>query len=373
VNQLNFGEGPFLQTVAETLRYIAGESVSPQDFQLDKLPQHLHLNVRVIDDKGKTLSSARDLEQLQAEWGPQDSAGASLLQHPDWNRDGITTWDFGDLPRQVDVTSGGITLTVYPMLVDCGTDVALRLADTPSTATRKTRAALRRLLWLSERSDLRSQVSWLPRLDQMKLYAATVCGAAALEQQLAELVADRAFLDEDPAPHNATDYQRLLERGRARMGIAVDEVARLVRPLLESYHQARLALEEARQPNWKHAVDDMWEQLSELTPAGFLSATPWNWLQHNPRYLEAIRMRLEKLASSGWVRDYAKFEQLLPFLMDYRQRVADHRERGIYDEQLVLFRWMLEEFRVSLFAQELRTSIPVSAKRLQRQWSRTAK
>jgi ATP-dependent helicase HrpA len=203
----------------------------------------------------------------------------------------------------------------------------------------------------------------------MKLYVATLCGAAELERQLAELIADRAFLADQASPRNAADYRRLLNRGRGRMGAAVDEVARLVRPLTEAYHRARLALEEARSPNWKHAVDDMWQQLNRLTAPGFLTETPWQWLQHYPRYLDAIGMRLQKIAGSGWVRDYQKYEQLLPFLLDFNQRTADHREGEVVDERLEVFRWMLEEFRVSLFAQEMRTAMPVSAKRLQRQWA----
>ena len=98
-------------------------------------------------------------------------------------------------------------------------------------------------------------------------------------------------------------------------------------------------------------------------------ATPWRWLQQYPRYFRAITLRLDKIAGSGWRRDRRAFDELTPFLDAYRERLADHRRRGVYDAELDAFRWSLEEFRVSLFAQELGTSIPVSAKRLQRHWS----
>jgi ATP-dependent helicase HrpA len=204
----------------------------------------------------------------------------------------------------------------------------------------------------------------------MKLYAATICGAQDLERQLTELVADRAFLDENPSPANADEFARLLARGRERTGLAVQEVVGLVHPLLEAYHQARLGLEEARSPNWQYAVADMRAQLDRLASPAFLADTPWTWLQHYPRYLRAIKTRLEKLASSGWRRDRQSYEQLAPFLESYDHRAEEHARRGVYDAELQYFRWMLEEFRVSLFAQELGTSFTISAKRLEKQWSK---
>ena len=370
VQQIRFGEGPFLQAVADTLRRVSGEHVSPRDFQLDRLPQHLHMNVRVVDEQGQELSSARNLERLQQDLGGAVTGDAPLVQDSDWHRDGITTWDFGELPESVVVPCGGIPLTLYPTLVERDDDVALRLADSSEQAAQQTRGALRRLCCLAMGRELRSQVTWLPRLDQLKLYAATLCGPKLLEQQLAELIADRAFLDRDVVPRDPGEFNELVERGKRRMGVAVDEVARFARPLLESYHQARLGLEGATSPNWQYAVEDMWEQLHQLAPADFLAKTPWTWLQHCPRYLRGIDVRLKKLASSGWQRDGRSYEQIRPHLVAYRQRFAEHQERGVTDIQLQHFRWMLEEFRISLFAQELRTSIPVSTKRLERQWAK---
>jgi ATP-dependent helicase HrpA len=370
VQQIRFGEGPFLQAVADTLRRVSGEHVSPRDFQLDRLPQHLQMNVRVVDEQGQELSSARNLEQLQQDLGGAVTSGAPLVQDSAWHRNGISTWDFGELPESVVVACGGIPLTFYPALVEQDEQVALRLADSSELAAHQTRGGLRRLCCLAMGRELRSQVTWLPRLDQLKLYAATLCGPKLLEEQLAELIADRAFLDRDVVPRNADEFSDLFERGQQRIGIAVDEVARFARPLLEAYHQARLGLEGATSPNWKYAVEDMWQQLQQLAPGDFIAKTPWAWLQHCPRYLTGIDVRLKKLASSGWQRDGHSYEQIRPLLAAYRQRVAEHQQRGIDDIHLQHFRWMLEEFRVSLFAQELRTSIPVSAKRLERQWAK---
>lgn len=414
LQELRFGQGSFLAAVAGALVRVGGEAVAASDFQLDRLPQHLNINVRVVDDGGQVLARGRDVDQLQRDLGQESEAVVPAeFFHPDWHRNGIVTWDFGDLPEQISIRSGGVTLTAFPMLVDRGSEVWLRLADSPQAAAWQTRGGLRRLCCLAERHELRAQVAWLPHMDQIRLLAAALCSSRELEQQLAELIAERSFLDEDQRPHNAEEFQRFLTRGRERIGLGVQDVARLVLPLLEAYQEARLALEQAQSPNWQFAVEDMWNQLAELTglsaspasaashdsprldqkagrisgpadgleihptktapppspPAGFLVATPWRWLQQYPRYFRAIKLRLDKIAGSGWRRDRRAFDALEPLLDAYRRRLADHRRRGIDDAELDAFRWLLEEFRVSLFAQELGTSIPVSAKRLQRHWA----
>jgi len=370
LSELRFCEGPFLRAVAEALQKVCGETVSPDNFQLDKLPPHLHMNVQVIDDDGGITSSGRDLHQLQRELAAEASASFAELDHSDWNRDGITAWDFGDLPEQVQFESSGLTLTGHPMLVDQGQDVSLRLTDSAEKAAQYTRAGQRRLFCLTEKNELRAQVAWLPRLDQMKLYATTLCGAKQLEQQLAVLTADRAFLDQDQLARSADEFTRLLLRGRERIPSAVQEVARLAHALLEAYHQTQVALEEATSPRWQQAVGDIRTQVKHLTPARFLANTPWMWLRHYPRYFQGAKTRLEKLAGTGVDRDRQHHDQIAPFWQEYLQRAADHHERGVYDNELDQFRWMLEEFRVSLFAQQLGTSISVSAKRLEKQWTK---
>jgi len=367
---IRFGEGAFLAAVAVALQKVCGERVSPGDFQLEKLPPHLHMNVHVVDDHGDVATSGRDLNSLQRELAAEASASFAELDHSDWTRDGITSWDFGDLPEQVRFESGGLTLIGHPMLVDQGKDVSLRLTNSAEMAAQQTRTGLRRLFCLAENRELRAQVTWLPKLDQMKLHAATLCSAKRLEQQLAELTADRASLDQDQLTRDAGQFNQLLLRGRKRITLAVQDVARLADALLEAYHRAQVALEEATSPRWQHAVEDVRTQTEHLTPEGFLTRTPWAWLQHYPRYFQAIEIRFEKLSGGGAVRDRQHYDQIAPLWRAYIERATEHHERGICDPELDHFRWMLEELRVSLFAQQLGTSLSVSAKRLEKQWSK---
>ncbi len=370
VRQLRFGEGTFLATVARSLGQIGGQPVAPADFQLEKIPPHLHMNVRVVDEQGKTLSASRDVEQLQHELQEQVSASFAQIHDRRWHRDGLVAWEWEELPARVAYHHGGLELLGYPMLVDRGPDVSLRLAETPEQAASQTRGGLRRLISLSENRELRAQVAWLPGLEQWKLQASGVIGARDLEQQLAQRLADRAFLDGHPPPRTADEFQEMLQRGRKRIAGAVQDLTPRMRNLWEACHQARLALEQPIPARSHYAVDDMRDQLAELTRSDFLVETPWSWLEQYPRYFQAICQRLEKLKAGGQTRDRQGYDTLRPFLERWRQREAERPEGRSHHPAAEEFRWMLEEFRVSLFAQQLGTAISVSAPRLEKQWAR---
>ncbi len=370
VERLRFGEQSFLKAVATALGELCNEPLSPNAFQLDRLPPHLRMNVRVVDDQGQTMARGRDVEQLQLELGIERQSPFDVWTNSEWHRDGIDRWDFGTLPEDVAVDSGGITIVAYPMLIDRGADVGLRLAETPEVAERQTRTGLRRLCCLAERKELRAQIAWMPGLDRIKLVATTQGGWRKFEEQLMDRVVDLAFLDQPAIPRTETEFQELLQRGKKRIGLAVQDVTHLVPALMEACHQALLTLENVPPGIWEDAVNDMREQLDRLTADGFLVDTPWGWLQHYPRYLRAIPRRLEKLRNAGLHRDQQNLRIVARFQQDYDERATALREANVYDDQLVQFRWMLEELRVSLFAQDLGTSLTISPQRLQRQWEK---
>jgi ATP-dependent helicase HrpA len=198
-------------------------------------------------------------------------------------------------------------------------------------------------------------------------------------RHLTELIADRALFlplaipgeDRQGAvadvefPRNAEAFAARLSAARERLTFAVQDVLPLVTVLCEAYHRVRLALERAVAiPTLRYALDDVAGQLAELTSTGFLTATPWPWLQAYPRYFRAIELRLEKLLRGETLRDAAQHEQIAPRWQRYLELARAHREQGLFDPALVHYRWMLEEYRVSLFAQTLGTAVPVSEKRL---------
>jgi ATP-dependent helicase HrpA len=171
-------------------------------------------------------------------------------------------------------------------------------------------------------------------------------------------------------PRSRAEFDAFVAAARGRIGLAVQDVARLLGPLFETYHQSRLALEQNQGPRWQYALDDIRVQLDRLTPPRFLVLTPWDWLQHYPRYFRAIPIRLDAIRGGGLARDREHCEEIDRRWQAYAERQAVHEQLGIDDPELTRYRWMLEEYRVSLFAQRLRTSLPVSAKRLDQQWSK---
>jgi ATP-dependent helicase HrpA len=189
-----------------------------------------------------------------------------------------------------------------------------------------------------------------------------------LADQLALLIADRAFLAEAPLPRCDDGFRHLLETGEQRIWEVGGEVCELASRILEARHALAVALDKGAAPQWFDAVEDVRRHIGQLVAPGFFTATAYEWLCHFPRYLAAAERRLDKLARGGHVRDADLVDELRPMWTARVERAEEHRARGIVDPALEHYRWMLEELRVSMFAQELKTSIPVSAQRLARQW-----
>jgi ATP-dependent helicase HrpA len=372
VQEIGYGDGSFAWAVARALSKIAGESIPPDAFAGERLSEYLRMRIRVVDAAGRTLAIGRDLALLRQQlW--QAGHDDSSLSDAEWIRQGITAWDFGDLPERVEHRHGEVLLAGYPAVVDRQTSVGLELAASAAQAAYDSRSGIRRLFALAAAKQLETQVEWLPNLNQLLLWGATLPATGGLRTALADLIADRAFLADDRLPRTQLEFADRLAAGRERLGLTVQEVIDVVRPLLEAYHQARLALETATNPQWKYATADATSQLDELTRPGFLCATPWRWLCELPRYFRAIRARLEKLSAGGLEADEQRFALLHPRWQSLLERLGEERAQRRYDVELHHYRWLLEEYRVSLFAQQLGTSLPVSDKRLDRQWERVGK
>ncbi|MCO6456709.1 MAG: ATP-dependent RNA helicase HrpA [Pirellulaceae bacterium] len=370
LREIQYGQGSFEATVAQALSRIAGQRIDPDSFRGEQLPDYLRMHVQVVDEQGQPLAAGRDLAELRQQLGVTAAEPQLPVSDPQWQRDGITDWDWDELPEKIELARGDLRVTGFPAIVDRGENVSLRLLGSKAEARRQTRRGLRRLFCLKERRDLKTQVEWLPQLDRLELYARGVCDRQALREQLMELIADRALLLARDLPRDRAQYAALLKAGRARTGLATQDVTRVARGIFESLHQARLALEAATPQSWQNAARDAEDQLRRLVTPRFLVDTPWQWLEHYPRYLQAIARRIEKLSSGGLPRDQLAIAELHPLYQQYDDCLQRHRDLGIDDPELELYRWMLEEYRVSLFAQELGTSISVSARRLEKQWAK---
>jgi len=321
--------------------------------------------VRVLDDDGRTVIEGRDLAAIREHLG-DDAVPPAVQTSSPWHRDGVTKWDFGPLPEHVDLRVGGLALTKYPAVVDAGRSVNLRLCDTAAEAQRLTRMGVLRLFVLTEHRELKAQVKHLPQIERIRLYAAPLSKAQPIDDQLIDLLASRAFYQSDEVPRDpdAFEAQRLF--GRRHSLPSVQEITKVTLPLFEAYHEVRLALEQPRPATWQPALDDIRDQLAALLPPGFMVATPWLRLMHLPRYLKAIGQRLSKLAGGGLERDRQHLLQITPRKEALAGRISAGEWADIFDPEWAQYRWMLEELRVSLFAQGLGTNEPVSLQRLDR-------
>lgn len=364
---LKFGDGSLHQQLAWQLGKIAGQTISPAAFCADYLPDYLRMNFRVVDEVGKTLAVGRDLEAIRRKLRVELKQTFEELPTSQWHRDGIVRWDFDDLPEVVEIKRPGLVVRGYPAIVDKGAGVSLRLLDSPRLAAEATLAGLRRLFLLQLGSDrVKHLQRHLPGIDQMCLRYATMGPCDELKRDLLVVTADRALYGDDQVTiRHRDDFVGRAEGAWQRLSASSREVSDVVGQTLDLYQSLAQRLSQRVPPLLAANVADIRQHLSDLLPRGFVSSTPWNWLKHFPRYLKAIELRLTKLMNAGATRDTQAMNQVRPLWKKYVDRQELHELQGIEDAILAQYRWMIEELRVSLFAQELKTAHPVSVKRLE--------
>jgi len=388
--------------VRETLKL----DVKTSDFKLEALPAHLFMNFKVIDEHGRQLAMGRNLAQLRAELGAQAQqvfqkiaagsvsreADAAAPLRPLATQTGrvpstpaatmattgssnpqtapastalyeqLTTWNFGTLPELLEIRRGGQTLFGYPALVDRGAHCDVEVFDSPEEALRAHRAGLRRLFALQLREPIRFLEKNIPGMQQMVLQFMALGSQEELRDQIVACALDRACLQE-PLPVDEASFHARRDEGRSRLTLLAQEIARLAGIILSEYAAAGKKLSQAKTFAGAHA--DMQQQLQALISKRFLIDTPYTQLSHFPRYLKGLALRIDKLKADP-ARDARALAEYQPLLQNYQRLLAQRREFS--DPRLVEFRWLLEELRISLFAQELRTPMPVSVKRLQKVW-----
>ncbi|MBD3893647.1 MAG: ATP-dependent RNA helicase HrpA [Hydrogenophaga sp.] len=402
-----FGTGPLLDALLKLVRQATQLDIVHKDFKLELLSPHHLMHLRVVDEHGRQLGQGRSLAALKAELGgqargafqalaalklqslrpaapappvavaqtaragtaapPVPTPGAAVSAGPRHTR-----WDFGELPELMEIRQHGQTLIGFPALTDLGDAVGIEVFDEPETAQARHRAGLRRLFALQLRDALKYLEKNLPGLLSMASAYMQVgktqggAGGGTLEElreQIVELALERAFLA-DPLPADAAAFQQRLEQGRARLTLISSDIARSAELILSEYAAATRKLKDSRPP--PDLASDIQQQLQHLLPKRFLLGTPYAQLQHLPRYLKAVQLRLDKWRADP-ARDAAKLAELRPHEQRCWRLLAERK--GVADARLQELRWLLEELRVSYFAQELRTPQPVSGKRLDKAWA----
>ena len=397
----SFGAGSLTDVLLKRVRDMTSIDVMRADFKPDMLPPHLFMNLRVVDEHGRQLGMGRNLGALKAELGAQargafqalaglnvkvrtasDAADAEATggnkpmgkvesgvrsnatptpSLPAGQR--YTGWTFGELPELMEVRRGSQSLIGFPALLDAGDAVTIEVFDEPAVAAAKHRAGLRRLVALQLKDALKYLEKNIPDLQKMAVAYMPLGTADELRAQIIEVALDRAFLPE-PLPADEFAFKRRIDEGRGRLTLIANEVARLTGVILVDYAAAVRKIKDTKVQ--LDSTADAAQQLQRLVGKRFLVDTPWPQLQHFARYLKAITLRLDKLRADP-ARDAAKLAELR--LQEHRYWRLVVERKGVTDERMSEFRWLLEELRVSFFAQELRTPQPVSIKRLDKAWS----
>lgn len=364
---LRADDASFTEVFARQLLRMTGIEVPADAWQLDALPQHLLMNFRVVDETGKTLDEGRDLLQLQQAMAGQVRQTLSEIPLAGVERKGITSWDFGELPESVETQSGGLTLRAWPALVDCKESVAIRLFESRAAAEVKNRAGLRRLFTLEARDKVKYLRRGLPDRQTLCLLFAHRGGCDPLCDDIIAAAIDRVLFAKDEVPRSASEFEARLAEGRKTLVPVAAEIAGHVKAALEQERLVRKALKGPLDPQAIQTAADVKVQIERLVYPGFVSATPTEWLPRLPAYLKAAHSRLEKLPRNP-ARDRQAALEIAPLVERLETRWAAIPEGESPAPELQRFRWLLEELRVSLFAQELGTVERVSATRLQRQW-----
>ncbi|MES2585185.1 MAG: ATP-dependent RNA helicase HrpA [Pseudomonadota bacterium] len=421
-----FGSGALIDAVLKLVREATSVDVARADIKADMLTPHFFMNFRVVDEHGRQLGHGRNLGALKAELGAQARgafqalAGLKLAQGqpagveasaavsgktlkpneppalvkpgqgaiksgvnqsaapqgraspPAVTEQRHTAWTFGELPELLEIRKGGQTLIGFPALIDQGDAVTIEVFDEPEVSAAKHRAGLRRLFALQIKDALKYLEKNIPDLQKMAVAYMNVgkadngSGGGTVEELREQIIAvalDRAFLL-DPLPTDEFAFKRRVEEGRGRLTLIATEVARMAGTILLEHAAAARKIKDTKTA--PDAVADCAQQINRLVPKRFLQAAPWPRLQHLARYLKAITLRLDKYRADP-ARDAARLAELRPLEQRYWRLVAERK--GAVDERMQEFRWLMEELRVSFFAQELRTPQPVSVKRLDKAWA----
>jgi ATP-dependent helicase HrpA len=341
-----------------------GWAVTPDAFRPDALPAHFFMNFKLLDEHGRQLDMGRNLTQLRAQWGKEAKQEFAELHETPSEYANLTDWTFGDLPELMEVPVNGQTVLGYPALSDDGETVSLKVFDSPEEARRVHRQGLVRLFMIQFREQVKYFDKNVPGLTQMGMQYMALGTTEELKRQIVDLSFERACLVE-PWPTDAAAFKARCTESKARLGLIMQEVCRLVGAVLTEWQAAMKKL-----PAFKAhgaAFQDIETQVKRLMGKRFVTETPFERLQHYPRYFKAIQVRLDKLKADP-ARDARLMAEYGPLWTNYERRALQLAKQGAADPQIEQFRWLLEELRVSLFAQELRTPVPVSTKRLQKQW-----
>ena len=357
---------PILPQLAQAIAKTAGdirilEQINQDEWAAFRLPEHCYFNLRIIDDGGQELAMGRDLIQIQQQLG---KAAATTFRDntQEFERDNVTAWDIGTLPESIKFARGKQQLTGYLGLQkEKDGRIALRLFDTSAAAEQAHRLGVIELMKLQLKEQVKDLNKGIQGFTQAAMLLKHI-NADTLRDDLTQAVCDRAFIGEDELPRNEKAFKEQIKRARSRLPAVKEALSRYLQETAAAYAELNGKL-------GKHPLTHLMRQrLQTLLAAGFATRTPWAQWPRLPIYLKAMTLRLEKYSSNP-ARDAAREADIQELEQMWLEKTDGLVKQGLpVSDDLAAFKWMIEELRVSLFAQELKTPYPVSVKRLMKVW-----
>ena len=357
---------PILPQLAQAIAKTAGdirilEQINQDEWAAFRLPEHCYFNLCIIDDGGQELAMGRDLIQIQQQLG---KAAATTFRDntQEFERDNVTAWDIGTLPESIKFARGKQQLTGYLGLQkEKDGRIALRLFDTTEAAEQAHRQGVIELMKLQLKEQVKDLNKGIQGFTQAAMLLKHI-NADTLRDDLTQAVCDRAFIGEDELPRNEKAFKEQIKRARSRLPAVKEALSRYLQETAAAYAELNGKL-------GKHPLTHLMRQrLQTLLAAGFATRTPWAQWPRLPIYLKAMTLRLEKYSGNP-SRDAAREADIQELEQMWQEKTDSLVKQGQpVSDDLAAFRWMIEELRVSLFAQELKTPYPVSVKRLLKEW-----
>ena len=359
---------PILPQLAQAIAKTAGdirilEQINQDEWAAFRLPEHCYFNLRIIDDGGQELAMGRDLIQIQQQLG---KAAATTFRDntQEFERDNVTAWDIGTLPESIKFARGKQQLTGYLGLQkEKDGRIALRLFDTSAAAEQAHRLGVIELMKLQLKEQVKDLNKGIQGFTQAAMLLKHI-NADTLRDDLTQAVCDRAFIGEDELPRNEKAFKEQIKRARSRLPAVKEALSRYLQETAAAYAELNGKL-------GKHPLTQLLRQrLQTLLAAGFATRTPWAQWPRLPIYLKAMTLRLEKYSGNP-ARDAAREADIQELEQMWQEKTDSLVKQGLpVSDDLAAFKWMIEELRVSLFAQELKTPYPVSVKRLLKEWGK---
>ncbi len=337
------------------------EQIDQDTWAAQELPEHCYLNLRIIDDGGQELAGGRKLHELQQQLG-QAAAVTFRDNTQEFERDNVTAWDIGTLPESIKFARGKQQLTGYLGLQkEKDGRIALRLFDTSAAAEQTHRLGVIELMKLQLKEQVKDLNKGIQGFTQAAMLLKHI-NADTLRDDLTQAVCNRAFIGEDELPRNEKAFKEQIKRARSRLPAVKEALSRYLQETVAAYAELNGKL-------GKHPLTHLLRlRLQTLLAAGFANRTPWAQWPRLPIYLKAMTLRLEKYSGNP-ARDAAREADIQELEQMWQEKTDSLIKQGLpVSDDLAAFKWMIEELRVSLFAQELKTPYPVSVKRLLKEW-----